>query len=164
MPIEPRHPLVDIKDALSDFVAKESELAAAELKPAAKTAGIGGAFFAGAAIFLFHALWMFVILIALAIGLLLHAVTPLGPWASFTLGFLVSVLISALIAGILFTLGRGKIAQLKKPEATISEAKATLDAVVDVLAGRPSPVEVVLVEETITEFSDKDLETTFGRD
>ena len=41
---EQQHPLVEIKDALSDFVAVESELAAAELKPAAKAAGMGTAF------------------------------------------------------------------------------------------------------------------------
>lgn len=104
MPIEPRHPLVEIKDAVSDFVSKEAELASAELKPAAKAAGMGAGFFAGAAVFLFHALWMLVILIALAVGLLLHSVTPMGPWVSFTLGFLASVLFSILVAGILFTL------------------------------------------------------------
>lgn len=163
MPIEPRYPLVAIKDALSDFVAKESELAAAELKPAAKAAGIGGAFFAGAAVFLFHALWMFVILVALAVGLLLNTLTPLGPWASFTLGFLASVLFSVLVAVILFTLGRGKFAQVKKPEATLSEAKATLDVVVDTLSGRPSTVEVVVAEKVVADFTPKDLETAFGR-
>lgn len=136
MPIEQRHPLVEIKDTVAEFVSKETELAAAELKPSAKAAGIGAGFFAGAAVFVFHALWMLVILIALSIGLLLYAVTPMGPWGSFTLGFLASVLISLLIAGVLFTLGRGKFSQVKKPEATIAEAKATLDAVVDAITSR----------------------------
>ena len=72
MPTEPRHPLVEIKDAVADFVAKESELAAAELKPAAKAGAIGAGFFAGAALFAFHAVWMLVIVVALAIGLLLQ--------------------------------------------------------------------------------------------
>lgn len=142
MPIEPRHPLVEIKDAVADFVSKESELAAAELKPTAKAAGLGAGFFAGAAVFLFHALWMLVILVALAVGLLIHAITPLGPWGSFTLGFLVSVLFSLLVAGVLFTFGRGKFAQVKKPEATISEAKATLDAVVDAITAKRSTTDV----------------------
>lgn len=152
MPIEPRHPLVEIKDAVSDFVAKEAELASAELKPSAKAAGIGAGFFGGAAIFAFHALWMLVILIALAIGLLLHSVTPIGPWGSFTLGFLASVLISVLIAGILFTLGRGKFSQVKKPEATISEAKATLDAVVDAIASRGKGTEVTVKPDDLPQF------------
>ena len=94
----------------------------------------------------------------IAIGLLLHAVTPLGPWASFTLGFLASVLASLLIAGVLFTLGRGKFSQVKKPEATLAEAKATLDAVVDAIASRPSPGAVVKPAP-----SDDDLERAFGR-
>ena len=158
MPTEPRHPLVEIKDAVADFVAKESELAAAELKPAAKAGAIGAGFFAGAALFAFHAVWMLVIVVALAIGLLLHAVTPRGPWASFTLGFLASVLFSLLVAGVLFTLGRGKFSQVKKPEATLAEAKATLDAVVDAIASRPSPGAVVKPAP-----SDDDLERAFGR-
>ena len=74
MPIEQRHPLVEIKDTVAEFVSKETELAAAELKPSAKAAGIGAGFFAVAAVFVFHALWMLVILIALSIGLLLYAV------------------------------------------------------------------------------------------
>lgn len=152
MPVEPSHPLVDIKDAVSEFVSKEAELAAAELKPAAKAAGVGAGFFAGAALFAFHALWMLVILVALAVGLLLHSLTPMGPWGSFTLGFLASVIFSVLIAGLLFTLGRGKFAQVKKPEATISEAKATLDAVVDAIAARRASTEVEPVPSHMPQF------------
>ncbi|MBK7822548.1 MAG: phage holin family protein [Tessaracoccus sp.] len=159
MPTEPRHPLVEIKDAVSDFVSVQSELAAAELKPAAKAGAVGAGFFAGAALFAFHAVWMLVILIALAVGLLLHALTPLGPWASFTLGFLASVLTSLLIAGVLFTLGRGKFSHVKKPEATIAEAKATLDAVVDAIASRPATTTVAVTVEP----TPSDLEKTFGR-
>lgn len=155
------HPIVEIKDAVSDFVAKESELAAAEIKPAAKAAGMGAGFFAGAAVFLFHALWMLVILIALAVGLLLQALTPLGPLASVTLGFLVSVLFSLLVAAILAVLGRGKFKDVKKPEATIAEAKATLDVVVDRLTHGTSR-EVVRVED-LPQFRDADLEKAFGR-
>lgn len=155
---DPKHPLVEIKDALADFVAVETELAAAELKPAAKAAGMGAAFFAGAGIFLFHALWMLVILVALAIGLLLNSLTPMGPWGSFTLGFLVSVVFSLLIAALLFTFGRGKFQQVKKPDATISEAKATLDAVVDAIVARPNEGTVSLPRQA----TDAELRKTFG--
>ena len=135
-------------------VSTEAELAKAELKPTAKAAGVGAGFFAGAALFAFHAIWMLVILVALAIGLLLHAVTPLGPWASFTLGFLASVLFSLLVAGVLFTLGRGKFSQVKKPEATISEAKATLDAVVDAIASRTKGSDVAIKPGNLPQFRD----------
>ncbi|HSO70252.1 MAG TPA: phage holin family protein [Arachnia sp.] len=163
MPIEPSHPLVDIKDAVSDFVARESELAAAELKPAAKAAGIGAGLFAGAAVFVFHAVWMLVILIALALGLLLHAVTPLGPWSSFTLGFLASVLFSLVVALVLVILGRNKFREVKKPEATIAEAKATLDAVVAAIASRTKSADVVIKPDDLPRFRDADRESTFGR-
>ena len=156
MPIEPTHPLVDIKDAVSDFVARESELAAAELKPAAKAAGIGTGYLAGAAMFAFHVIWMLVILLALALGLLIYSVTPLGPWGSFTLGFLA-------IAIVLAILGRNKFRQVKMPEATISEAKATLDAVVAAIASQTGRSDVTIKPENLPRFRDADLESTFGR-
>lgn len=163
MATEPRHPLVDIKDSLSNFVSKTSELATAEIKPSAKAAGFGAAFFAGAAVFALHAVWMLVILVALGVGLLLQAVTPLGAFASLTLGFLVSVLFSLLVAAILFTFGRGKLKDVKKPDATLTEAKLTLDAVVDAVAARTPTREVVLTTADLPPVRDEDLEKAFGR-
>ena len=66
---------------------------------------------------------------------------------------------SLLIAGVLFTLGRGKFSQVKKPEASIAEAKATLDAVVDAIASRPASTAVAVPKEP----APADLEKTFGR-
>lgn len=163
MATKPRHLLVDIKDSLSEFASKTSELATAEITPSAKAAGFGAAFFAVAAAFALHALWMLVILVALAVGLLLQAVTPLGAFASLTLGFLVSVLFSLLVAAILFTLGRGKLKEVKKPEATIAEAKLTLDAVVDAVASRTPGAAVAVTSDDPPQFRDQDLEKAFGR-
>ncbi|MCG6568223.1 phage holin family protein [Tessaracoccus sp. ZS01] len=163
MPAEPRHPLVDIKDSLSEFVSKTSELASAEIKPAAKAAGVGAGFFAGAAVFALHAIWMLVILIALGVGLLLNALTSMGPFPAITLGFLVSVLFSLLVAAVLFTLGRGKFRDVKMPEATISEARMTLDAVVDAVASRTKDTDVVIRSDDLPQFRDADLEKSFGR-
>lgn len=160
---EPRHPLIEIKDSLSEFVSNTSELAKAEIKPTAKAAGFGAGFFAGAAVFALHAVWMLVILIALAVGLLLNAVTPLGAFPSITLGFLVSVLFSLLVAAVLFTLGRGKFKDVKMPEATISEAKLTVNAVVDAIASRKPDSDVVLRSDDLPQFRDADLEKSFGR-
>lgn len=163
MPVEPSHPLVDMKDAVSDFVARESELAAAELKPAAKAAGIGTGYFAGAAVFVFHAIWMLVILIALAIGLLLYSVTPIGPWGSFTLGFLASIIVSVVIAVILAVLGRNRFRQVKKPDATIAEAKATLDAVVAAIAARGPGASATIRPEDLPRFRDADVQGPTAR-
>ncbi len=123
---------------VSDFIAVESELAKAELVPAAKHAGIGTGFFAGAGAFIFHALWMLVIAMALAISWALNSFTPLGPWGSFTIGFLLTVMFSLLIAFILIMLGRRQFKQVKKPEATIAEAKATAAAISAALGTTPT--------------------------
>ncbi len=163
MPIEQSHPLVDVKDAVSDFVARESELAAAELKPAAKAAGVGTGLFAGAAAFALHAIWMLVILIALAVGLLLYAVTPIGPWGSFTLGFLASIIVSVIAAVVLAVLGRRKFRQVKKPEAAIAEAKATLDAVVDAITARSPGATATIRPEDLPRFRDADLQGPVAR-
>ena len=163
MPIEPRHTLVDIKDAISEFVSKESELAAAEIKPAAKAAGIGSGLFAGAAVFLFHVVWMLVIIIALAVGLLLNALTSLHPWTAITLGFVASMLFSLIVAVVLFIMGKGKFKQVKKPDATIAEAKATIDAVTNAVAARKPHADVVVRADDLPQFRDADLHNTFGR-
>lgn len=121
--------LNQVIDALSEFASTESELAAAELKPAAKHAGIGSGLFAGAATLLLHALWMLVIAAALAIGWLLASVTSLSPWASITLGFLICAVLSIIIAAVLALIGKSQIGKVRKPEATLAEAKATLQAI-----------------------------------
>ena len=53
-----------LRDGLMDFVARETELAKAELIPAAKQAGIGSAFVGAAVTFLLHSLWMLVCLLS----------------------------------------------------------------------------------------------------
>ncbi|MFV0430222.1 MAG: phage holin family protein [Arachnia sp.] len=127
-----------IKDGLSEFISVESELAKAELGPAAKHAGIGSGLFAGAGVFAFHAIWMLIITMALAIGWLLSSVTGLSAWGSFTLGFLITVITSLLIAFILFRAGQLQFRKVKKPEATIAEAKATLNALSSAIGGEPA--------------------------
>lgn len=116
-------------NAINEFLADETELAAAELKPAAKHAGIGAGFFAGASAFAMHALWMLIIAGALAIGWALVTWTPMSPWAAFTWGFVITALVSLLIGFVLIKLGQSQMKKVKKPEATIAEAKATLQAI-----------------------------------
>lgn len=142
--------LGEIVDALSEFVATESELAAAELKPAAKHAGIGSGMFAGAGTFALHALWMLIIAFALAIGWILDSFTALGPWGAFTLGFVIAAVISLLIAFVLVKIGQAQMKKVKKPEATIAEAKATLQTIAASLTrikGDPQGTEVISTDD-----------------
>lgn len=119
--------------AINEFLADEAELAAAELKPAAKHAAIGAGMFTGAGTLALHALWMLIIAFALAIGWALDSWTVLGPWGSFTFGFVLTAIISLLIGFVLVKLGQGQMKKVKKPEATIAEAKATLQAIAHAL-------------------------------
>lgn len=124
-----------VKASLAEFISKETELAKAEVVPAAKQAGIGSGLFAGAGILALHALWMILIAIVLAIAWLLNSVTILGPWASGTFAFLITAIFSLLVAFILAKVGQSRFKKVSKPEATIAEAKATLTAISDAVSG-----------------------------
>ncbi|PIE21036.1 MAG: hypothetical protein CSA64_03970 [Arachnia propionica] len=149
----PASALNRVKENVSDFIAVESELAKAELVPAAKHAGIGTGLFAGASAFIFHAVWMLIIAVAIAISWALNSFTPLDPWGAFTFGFLITVVMSLLIAFILIMLGRAQLRQVKKPEATIAEAKATLDSISEALGAKPDaePVQQVYSHRPVAE-------------
>lgn len=124
-----------VKASLAEFVTRETELAKAEVVPAAKQAGIGSGMFAGAGILALHALWMILIAIVLAIAWLLNSTTDLGPWASGTIAFLAVAVFSLLVAFILVKVGQSRFKKVSKPEATIAEAKATLTAISDAVSG-----------------------------
>lgn len=119
----------EVMAAINEFIANEGELAKAEIKPAVKNAGIGSGAFAAAGTLAFHALWMLVIALALAIGWAFTAFTVLSPWASFTLGFVIAALISLFLGFICFKVGQSFMKKVKKPEATIAEAKASLQTI-----------------------------------
>ena len=138
-----------LRDALMDFVERESELAKAEIIPSAKQAGIGSAYVAGASAFLLHAIWMLVVTFGFGIGWLLDTFTGLGLLGSFTLGFLLGAVVSLAIAAVLALLARKRFRRVKAPEATIAEAKATFIALTDAAAGQAAPhLPVVLPEPT----------------
>ena len=67
-----------LRDALLEFVQRESELAKAELLPSARQAAIGSGFVAGASAFLLHAIWMLVVTFGFGIGWLLNTFTASG--------------------------------------------------------------------------------------
>ena len=133
-----------LRDGLMDFVARETELAKAELVPAAKHAGIGSAFVAAAVTFLLHSLWMLVIVLALALSWLM-SLTGLNTVGCLTLGFLLAALLSIGIAALLILIARRHFKQVRKPVATIEEARATFVALTDAAIGQST--EVVVREE-----------------
>ncbi|MDF1490087.1 phage holin family protein [Tessaracoccus caeni] len=137
----------NLRDELTVFAEREKELAAAELKPAAKHAGFGAGFMAGAAIFVVHALWMLVIALALFVCWLLTTIFDMTLTAGLVWGFAASAIISVLLAAILAKLGLNRFKKVKKPEATIAEAKATVNTVIDsFLQPKETTAEVVNIK------------------
>jgi len=125
------HAVKALRDELTVFAEREKELAAAELKPAARHAAFGAGFFGGAAIFVVHALWMLVIAVAFLVCWLVTAVFGLSLTAGLVWGFAVSAVFSLLVGGLLALLGMRRFKKVKMPEASIAEAKATLNTLVD---------------------------------
>lgn len=124
----------ELKTAVADFGAREAELAQAEITPIVKNAGIGAGMFGGAAAMGVQALWMLLIALALALGLLWDTVTALSTWASMTLGFVSAAILWLIVAGVLALIGKGRFGKVQAPKATIAEAKATLQAVSDAVS------------------------------
>ena len=139
-----------IKASLAEFVSKETELAKAEVVPAAKQAGIGSGLFAGAGILALHALWMILIAVVSAIAWLLNSVTDLGPWASGTIAFAITAVFSLLVAFILVKVGQSRFKKVTKPEATIAEARATLTAISDAVSGDSPSDRALAAQHVIT--------------
>ena len=136
-----------LREELTIFAEREKELAAAELKPAAKHAGFGAGYLGGAAIFAVHALWMLVIALALFVCWLLTTIFDMSLTAGLVWGFAVSAVFSLLLAAILAKLGLNRFKKVKKPEATIAEAKATMNTVIDsFLQPKETTAEVVNIK------------------
>lgn len=103
---------------MQTIVRAEIDLAKAELSASAKTAGMGAAMFAAAAVVSLYGIGF--LLAALAWGL---AQLGLMAWAAF---LIVAVLLLA-VAGALALLGKKALAKMQpKPERTIANAEATI--------------------------------------
>jgi hypothetical protein len=109
-----------ISDDVKELVRDEVQLAKAELGPTAKTGGIGAGLLAGAAFFVVSGvfiLYFFVVYVLVQLGL------PV--WAS----YLIVGVALLLLAGLLGAIGYSQVKKVKPPERTITQAKATVEAV-----------------------------------
>lgn len=109
----------NITDDVKVLVRGEVELAKSELSASAKNAGAGAGMFGAAGYLALNAVSLLFLAGALALAMLV----PLP------LGFVLMAVILLVIAGILALIGKSRIKKVKGPEETVSEAKATGDAV-----------------------------------
>lgn len=102
---------------VSTLVRAEIELAKTEVTDQVKKAGIGGGFFAAAAIFALLSLppltFMFAKLISMWLG------TKTWDWAGFLIVFLVLIILAAIFA----LLGLKKVKSVRKPQRTIDSVQ-----------------------------------------
>ncbi|HNV10162.1 MAG TPA: phage holin family protein [Propionibacteriaceae bacterium] len=103
-------------------------LAKAEIAPAAKHAGIGGGLFGAAGYMAANAASLLFLAGGLALAKLFSWLAGWGPVVSVCFGFLAMALLLLILAAVFALIGKGQLQQVKGPEATIAETKATIAA------------------------------------
>lgn len=113
--------VADISRETSGLVQAEINLAKAELKKDAVSAGVGAGMFGGAALFGltgFTFLWV-------TIGFVLMEVVGWSGWLSFG----VVTLFLLVVAGILALVGKSKVTKVKGPQETIDTTKQSIETI-----------------------------------
>ncbi|MGA4506417.1 phage holin family protein [Propionibacteriaceae bacterium G1746] len=104
-------------------------LAQAEVKPMVVKGGIGGGLFAGAAYFVLSALWVLFMAGGFGFSKMWQAILGWSLLPAAALGFVTMGIVMILVAAALGAAGYfGFIKKIEKPEATIAEVKADIEA------------------------------------
>ncbi len=127
--INPKQLVDNIKGDAQVITRDIPKLAQAELKPAAKAAGIGGGMFGAAGYLAANAASLLFLAGAGAFGAWFVHLFNWGWLAAAALGAVVMAIILLLIAGILALLGKSQIKKVQPPKQTIAETKATVDSI-----------------------------------
>lgn len=104
------------------------ELAKAELKPAAKAAGIGSGMFGGAGFFLLRGLALLFYAAVFAIAVMFNQLAGRSALTSLALAFLIVGVVVVLIAAVLAVIGRGQFKKVKAPTSAMEEFGKTMSA------------------------------------
>ncbi|MDO4412719.1 phage holin family protein [Cutibacterium sp.] len=116
------------------LVQDSKALVTAEIKPAAKHAGIGAGMFGGAGYFGIVGALLLWLCGAFAFSLMWQHI---GDWSillSLIVGFATMAVAMFILAGIFALVGKGQISRIKAPTGVIDEAKSTLEAVKSAIA------------------------------
>lgn len=127
--LNPKLLLDNIKGDAQVITRDLPKLAQAEIKPAAKAAGVGGGMFGAAGYLGANAASLLFLAGAGALGAWFVHLFNWGYLAAAALGAVVMALILLIIAGILALLGKKQLEKVQPPKQTIAEAKATVNSV-----------------------------------
>lgn len=119
----------NIKTSAPKVVEGIKELAAAELKPAIKHAGLGSGLLSGAVVFAFGAAKLLFLAGGFALSVFFFYVAQCALLVSLTLGFLTMAVLLLLGAVLFILIGKSQIKKVKAPTQTIDEIKAAVSAV-----------------------------------
>ena len=104
------------------------ELAKAEIRPSAKHAGIGAGMLGAAAVIGIGMLWLLLFMVGLWLSVLFSKVFDLDMLVSLGWGFTTMLVVAILFVAVFALIGVKQVKQVKMPEATIAETKASLAA------------------------------------
>ena len=116
------------------LVQDSKALVTAEIKPAAKHAGIGVGMFGGAGYFGIVGALLLWLCGAFAFSLMWQHIGNWDILLSLVVGFATMAVVLFILAGILALVGKGQISQVKAPTGVVDEAKSTLEAVKSAVA------------------------------
>lgn len=147
-----------VKTSAGKMSSQIADLAKAELKPAAKNAGIGAAFVAGLTVVAATALFILLLTCGFALSIIYNQVLGRSPVTALTFGFLTLFVLCLVIIALCALAAWRCFKKVQGPKATIAETKASLNAIGDALkaglhaepelATTDSPREVGSVSQT----------------
>ncbi len=138
--------IANIKAAAPKMVSGIKELAAAEIKPTVKHAGIGGGLLGGAAVFALTALSILVLAFAFGLSVFFFYVANRGLLVALTLGFLTAGVLLLLLAALLGLLGKTQVEKVKAPTMTIEETKKAINALGNSLTAGVADAKIGVVD------------------
>ncbi|GEM_PF-110890 len=123
-----------IKESAPRMLSDISELAKAELKPAAKHGGIGAGMFAAAGIFGAALLWILLLVAGFGIAIIFNQALGMSAVTSLCIGFGIIAALVLIIVAILALIGWQQVRKVKAPEMTIAETKASIKSISDAVS------------------------------
>jgi len=145
-PSEYMHQIATSGGAVASHIG---ELAGAEIKSAAKGAGIGGGLFAGAGFIGYTVLKVLGLAFGFLIAWLFWAAAGLSVLMSLFLGFVCTAGAGLVVVGVMGLLGYRQFKRVRVPQATIDEIKASVGALGPALADGVQDAEEALAAPAV---------------
>ncbi len=122
-----------VKTSAGKMFSQIGDLAKAELKPAAKNAGLGAVFVVALAVVAATALFILLLTCGFALSIIYNQVLGRSPITALTFGFLTLFVLCIILVALCAIAAWKRFKKVQGPKATIAETKASLGAITDAI-------------------------------